>query len=84
MSSIEDTTNFVPSPGRLWECHFPSDSESGVIHMHTRVMKCRDVSTVYLQSYRWGPDRDSAIRRMRTAVDETIITGGPSNPLHAE
>ena len=74
--NAEDTTNFVPSPGRLWECHFPSGF--GIrcdTHAHPGYEMPGCFDSLLAKLLAWGPDRDSAIRRMRTALDETIITG---------
>ena len=74
--NAEDTTNFVPSPGRLWECHFPSGF--GIrcdTHAHPGYEMPGCFDSLLAKLLTWGPDRDSAIRRMRTALDETLITG---------
>ncbi|MDC3047974.1 acetyl-CoA carboxylase biotin carboxylase subunit, partial [Euryarchaeota archaeon] len=74
--NAEDTTNFVPSPGRLWECHFPSGF--GIrcdTHAHPGYEMPGCFDSLLAKLLTWGPDRESAIRRMRTALDETLITG---------
>ena len=74
--NAEDPAEFIPSPGRLWECHFPSGFGVRVdTHAHQDT-KCQDVSTPCLRNFWFGErDREDAIRRMRTALDETVITG---------
>ena len=74
--NAEDTTNFVPSPGRLWECHFPSGF--GVrcdTHAHPGYEMPGCFDSLLAKLLTWGPTREEAIARMRTALDETIITG---------
>ena len=74
--NAEDTVNFAPSPGRLWECHFPSGF--GIrcdTHAHPGYEMPGCFDSLLAKLLTWGHDREDAIRRMRTALDETIITG---------
>ena len=74
--NAEDPKNFVPSPGRIWECHFPSGF--GVrcdTHAHPGYEMPGCFDSLLAKLLVWGRDRDDAVRRMRTALDETIITG---------
>ena len=74
--NAEDTVNFAPSPGRRWECHFPSGF--GIrcdTHAHPGYEMPGCFDSLLAKLLTWGHDREDAIRRMRTALDETIITG---------
>ena len=74
--NAEDTINFAPSPGRLWDCHFPSGF--GIrcdTHAHPGYEMPGCFDSLLAKLLTWGHDREDAIRRMRTALDETIITG---------
>ncbi len=74
--NAEDPKEFIPSPGRLWECHFPSGY--GIrcdTHAHPGYDMPGCFDSLLAKLLTWGKDRDDAIRRMRTALDETIITG---------
>jgi len=74
--NAEDPREFVPSPGRLWECHFPSGF--GIrcdTHAHPGYEMPGCFDSLLAKLLVWGQDREDAIRRMKTALDETIITG---------
>ena len=74
--NAEDPKEFIPSPGRLWECHFPSGF--GIrcdTHAHAGYEMPGCFDSLLAKLLTWGKDRDDAIRRMRTALDETTITG---------
>ena len=74
--NAEDPREFVPSPGRLWECHFPSGF--GVrcdTHAHPGYEMPGCFASLLAKLLVWGRDREDAIARMKTALDETIITG---------
>ena len=74
--NAEDPREFVPSPGRLWECHFPSGF--GIrcdTHAHPGYEMPGCFDSLLAKLLVWGRDREDAIRRMKTALDETIITG---------
>ena len=74
--NAEDPREFVPSPGRLWECHFPSGF--GIrcdTHAHPGYEMPGCFDSLLAQLLVWGRDREDAIRRMKTALDETMITG---------
>jgi len=74
--NAEDPRAFVPSPGRLWECHFPSGF--GIrcdTHAHPGYEMPGCFDSLLAKLLTWGHDREDAIRRMRTALDETMITG---------
>lgn len=82
--NAEDPVNFVPSPGKLWECHFPSgygircDTHS---HVGYEMPGCFDSLLAKLLT--WGDTRESAVARMRTALEETRLVGVESLlPLH--
>ena len=74
--NAEDPREFVPSPGRLWECHFPSGF--GIrcdTHAHPGYEMPGCFDSLLAKLLVWGRDREDAIRRMKTALDETMITG---------
>ena len=74
--NAEDPKQFIPSPGRLWECHFPSGY--GIrcdTHAHPGYEMPGCFDSLLAKLLVWGRDRDDAIKRMRTALDETVITG---------
>ena len=74
--NAEDPRDFVPSPGRLWECHFPGGY--GIrcdTHAHPGYEMPGCFDSLLAKLLTWGKNRDEAISRMKTALDETIITG---------
>jgi len=74
--NAEDPAEFIPSPGRLWECHFPSGFGVRVdTHAHPGYEMPGCFDSLLAKLLVWGRDREDAIRRMRTALDETVITG---------
>jgi acetyl-CoA carboxylase biotin carboxylase subunit len=84
--NAEDPTNFMPSPGTIDTYHAPGglgirmDSH---IYSGYRVPPNYDSMIGKLIAY--GPDRTSAIGRMRTALSEIIVEGIKTNvPLHQD
>ncbi|MDA0715575.1 MAG: ATP-grasp domain-containing protein [archaeon] len=74
--NAEDPREFIPSPGRLWECHFPSGY--GIrcdTHAHPGYDMPGCFDSLLAKLLTWGKDREDAIARMKTALDETVITG---------
>ena len=74
--NAEDPKEFIPSPGKLWDCHFPSGY--GIrcdTHAHPGYEMPGCFDSLLAKLLTWGHDREDAIRRMRTALDETQITG---------
>lgn len=74
--NAEDPSKFIPSPGRLWECHFPSGYGIRVdTHAYPGYEMPGCFDSLLAKLLVWGKDRDDAVKRMRTALDETVITG---------
>ena len=74
--NAEDPKEFLPSPGRLWDCHFPSGF--GIrcdTHAYAGYEMPGCFDSLLAKLLAWGHDREDAIRRMRTALDETLIEG---------
>jgi len=74
--NAEDPKEFIPSPGRLWNCHFPSGF--GIrcdTHAYSGYEMPGCFDSLLAKLLAWGHDREDAIRRMRTALDETLIEG---------
>ncbi|MBL9099803.1 MAG: acetyl-CoA carboxylase biotin carboxylase subunit [Myxococcales bacterium] len=80
----EDARTFLPSPGHINHLRWPVGAN---IRIDTGVAGGSTVSTYYdpmvAKLTVWGPDRGSAIRRMREALRDTAITGiGTNIPFH--
>ena len=74
--NAEDPIQFIPSPGKLWQCHFPGGYGIRVdthAHIGYEMPGCFDSLLAKLLA--WGQTREDAIARMRSALDETILTG---------
>ncbi len=82
--NAEDSANFVPSPGRLWDCHFPSGYGIRVdSHAHIGYDMPRCFDSLLAKIIVWGRTRDEAIRRMHSALTETKLEGVKTLiPLH--
>ncbi len=82
--NAEDPKDFIPSPGRLWDCHFPSGF--GIrcdAHAYPGYEMPGCFDSLLAKLLTWGHDREDAISRMRTALDETLIEGVQNLiPLH--
>ena len=82
--NAEDPINFIPSPGKLWDCHFPGGR--GVLvdthaHIGYEMPGCFD--SLLAKLIVWGQDRDEAIAKMRAALTETTLIGVQTVvPLH--
>lgn len=82
--NAEDPKTFIPSPGKIQIFHAPGGPG---IRWDSHIYHGYDVPPYYdsligkLIAY--GPDRDTAIARMKNALDEIIIEGIKTNiPLH--
>ena len=82
--NAEDPTNFVPSPGKLWDCHFPGGRGVRVdthAHIGYEMPGCFD--SLLAKLIVWGQDRDEAIAKMKAALKETTLIGVETViPLH--
>ncbi len=82
--NAEDPRQFIPSPGRLWDCHFPAGYGIRVdTHAHIGYDMPGCFDSLLAKLLTWGHTREEAIARMRSALDETIIVGVDNLvPLH--
>jgi acetyl-CoA carboxylase biotin carboxylase subunit len=84
--NAEDPVNFLPSPGTITQLHSPGGPGVRVdthIYDGYRVPPYYDSMIGKLVTH--GENRESAIARMRTALQEMVITGIKTNiPLHQD
>ena len=82
--NAEDPIHFVPSPGKLWDCHFPGGQGVWVdthAHIGYELPGCFD--SLLAKLIVWGQDRDEAIAKMKAALAETTLIGVDTViPLH--
>ncbi len=82
--NAEDPIHFVPSPGKLWDCHFPGGKGVRVdthAHIGYEMPGCFD--SLLAKLIVWGQDRDEAIAKMKAALAETTLIGVDTViPLH--
>ena len=82
--NAEDPRTLEPSPGRLWECHWPGGPGVRVdTHAHTGYYMPASFDSLLAKLIVWGRDRDEAVRRLDAALSETMILGVDTLiPLH--
>ena len=82
--NAEDPIHFVPSPGKLWDCHFPGGQGVRVdthAHIGYEMPGCFD--SLLAKLIVWGQNRDEAIAKMKAALFETTLIGVETViPLH--
>lgn len=76
----EDPVTFLPRPGRVFRVRWP---EGPGVRVDTAISDGSEVSSFYdplvAKVTTWGVDRDTALRRMRRALDELVILGVETN-----
>ena len=82
--NAEDPRTLEPSPGRLWECHWPGGPGVRVdTHAHTGYDMPASFDSLLAKLIVWGRDRNEAVRRLDAALSETMILGVDTLiPLH--
>jgi acetyl/propionyl-CoA carboxylase alpha subunit len=82
--NAEDPVKFVPSPGRLWDCHFPGGFGVRVdTHAHIGYDMPGCFDSLLAKMVVWGRDREQAIESLKVALDETVLVGVETViPLH--
>ena len=82
--NAEDPFTLKPSPGRIWECHWPGGPGVRVdTHSHTGYDMPPSFDSLLAKVIVWAPNREEAIAKMDAALAETIIIGVDTLiPLH--
>ena len=84
--NAEDPRTFLPSPGKVTHFHAPGGNGirvESVVHEGYTVPPHYDSLIAKIISY--GEDRDTALRRMRQALDELVVEGIRTNAeLHRD
>ena len=82
--NAENPLTLTPSPGRLWECHWPSGPGVRVdSHAHTGYDMPASFDSLLAKIIVWSPTRPDAISRMKAALNETMLLGVDTLiPLH--
>ncbi len=82
--NAEDPVKFVPSPGRLWDCHFPGGNGVRVdTHAHIGYDMPGCFDSLLAKLIVWAPNRDDARQKMKAALKETTLVGVKTViPLH--
>ena len=84
--NAEDPKTFMPSPGRVEQFHAPGGSGIRVdSHLYSGYSVPPYYDSLIAKIISYGPDRETALIRMKNALDETVIEGIKTNiPLHQE
>ncbi|QEP44213.1 acetyl-CoA carboxylase biotin carboxylase subunit [Ectothiorhodospiraceae bacterium BW-2] len=84
--NAEDPEKFMPSPGKITSAHMPGGPGVRVdSHIYESYTVPPHYDSMIGKIITHGENRDVAIARMRTALQETIIEGIKTNiPLHRE
>lgn len=84
--NAEDARTFIPSPGKVTAYHAPGGIGVRVdSHLYTGYSVPPHYDSMIGKLITYGEDRDTAIARMRTALDEMIIEGIRNNiDLHRD
>ena len=84
--NAEDPKTFMPSPGKLTQLHMPGGNGVRVdSHLYQGYSVPPFYDSMIGKLITWGPDRETALIRMRNALDECVIEGIRTNiPLHQE
>lgn len=78
--NAEDPKTFIPSPGKIQQFHGPSGP--GVrwdSHIYNGYVVPPYYDSLVGKLITYGPDRDTAIARMKNALDEIVIEGIKTN-----
>lgn len=84
--NAEDPFTFTPSPGLITLFHAPGGAGIRMdTHMYTSYRVPPNYDSLIGKLIAYGEDRQTAIARMRNALDEIVIEGIKTNvPLHQE
>ncbi|WP_257294734.1 acetyl-CoA carboxylase biotin carboxylase subunit [Endozoicomonas sp. YOMI1] len=84
--NAEDPKTFMPSPGKVLQFHAPGGNGVRVdSHLYNGYGVPPYYDSLIAKIISYGPDRETALIRMKNALDETVIEGIKTNiPLHQE
>lgn len=82
--NAENPITLEPSPGKLWECHWPGGPGVRVdSHGFSGYEMPEAFDSLLAKIVSWAPNRSQAIARLDSALEETIILGVDTLiPLH--
>ena len=82
--NAENPFTLEPSPGKIWECHWPGGPGIRVdTHGFSGYEMPEAFDSLLAKIICWAPDRERAIARLDSALEETILLGVDSLiPLH--
>ncbi len=82
--NAENPFTLEPSPGRIWECHWPGGPGVRVdTHAHTGYDMPPSFDSLLAKVIVWAPTRNEAISKMDSVLAETLIIGVDTLiPLH--
>ncbi|MFK0570967.1 acetyl-CoA carboxylase biotin carboxylase subunit [Endozoicomonas sp.] len=84
--NAEDPKTFMPSPGKVMQFHAPGGNGVRVdSHIYNGYSVPPYYDSLIAKIISYGPDRETALLRMKNALDETVIEGIKTNiPLHQD
>ncbi|MDD7805693.1 MAG: acetyl-CoA carboxylase biotin carboxylase subunit [Endozoicomonas sp. (ex Botrylloides leachii)] len=82
--NAEDAKTFMPSPGKIDQFHAPGGNGIRVdSHLYNGYNIPPFYDSLIAKIISYGPDRETALIRMKNALDEAVIDGIKTNiPLH--
>ena len=82
--NAENPVTLEPSPGKLWECHWPGGPGIRVdSHGFSGYVMPEAFDSLLAKIVSWAPNRNQAIGRLDSALEETILLGLDTLiPLH--
>ena len=84
--NAEDAKTFMPSPGKVEQFHAPGGNGVRIdSHLYNGYTIPPYYDSLIAKFITYGPDRETALIRMRNALDEAVVEGIRTNiPLHQE
>ena len=84
--NAEDAKTFMPSPGKVEQFHAPGGNGVRVdSHLYNGYTIPPYYDSLIAKFITYGPDRETALTRMRIALEEAVIEGVRTNiPLHQD